>query len=95
MPDAPSPYPQAHIQKEPLWSWTWLLPFTALVTGVWLITVHYLEQGPTVTIAFESAAGIEEGRTHIRFKDVDVGKVTRIRLQKYIQWQEMLPPKSD
>ncbi|MGV6810178.1 MAG: PqiB family protein [bacterium] len=95
MHDPSSSYPQAQIQKEPLWSWTWLLPFTALVTGIWLVTVHYLEKGPTVTIAFESAAGIEEGRTHIRFKDVDVGKVTRIRLQKYTQWQEMLPPKSD
>jgi paraquat-inducible protein B len=90
MPDSSSHYPQAHIQKEPLWSWTWLLPFTALVTGIWLITVHYLEKGPTITIAFESAAGIEEGRTHIRYKDVDVGKVTRIRLQKYTEWKETL-----
>jgi len=90
MPNSSPHYPQAHIQKEPLWSWTWLLPFTALVTGIWLITVHYLEKGPTVTIAFESAAGIEEGRTHIRYKDVDVGKVTHIHLQKYTEWKETL-----
>lgn len=83
-------YPQAKVQKQPLWSWVWLIPLVALIAGGWLVAVHYLEKGPTIIIAFDSSEGIEEGRTHIRYKDVDVGKVVNIRLQEYLAFDHAL-----
>jgi paraquat-inducible protein B len=85
-------YPQAVINKEPFWSWIWVLPLVAFITGAWLVTVYYLEKGPTVVIAFDSAEGIEEGRTHIRYRDVDVGKVIDISLQEFLIPVEDQPP---
>lgn len=87
MSDTLPHYPKAKVQKQPFWSWVWLIPVVALLTGSWLVAIHYLEKGPTVTIAFDSSEGIEEGRTHIRYKDVDVGKVVNIRLQEYIAFE--------
>lgn len=85
-------YPQATVKKEPFWSWIWILPLVAFITGAWLVAVYYLEKGPTVVIAFDSAEGIEEGRTHIRYRDVDVGKVIDIRLQEFAIPPEDQPP---
>jgi paraquat-inducible protein B len=43
--------------------------------------VHtFLEHGPTITITFANAEGIEAGKTHVKYKSVDIGMVKRMRL---------------
>jgi len=45
------------------------------------LAVHaIMSRGPTITIAFKSAEGLEAGKTKIKYKDVDVGEVTTITL---------------
>jgi paraquat-inducible protein B len=56
----------------------WLIPLVALVIGGWLIYKAVTEKGPTITISFESAAGLEAGKTKIKYKDVEVGVVQSI-----------------
>lgn len=73
-------YPVAEVKKQPFISLIWLIPLVALLVAAWLMFKVYSEKGPTVTIDFANARGIEAGRTHIRYKDVDVGKVTDIKL---------------
>lgn len=36
------------------------------------------ETGPTITIGFKTASGIEAGKTVVKFKDVEVGEVTDV-----------------
>jgi paraquat-inducible protein B len=58
----------------------WLVPLVAVVIGGWLAVKSILERGPTITISFKTAAGIEAGKTKIRYKDVDMGDVKAIAL---------------
>lgn len=58
----------------------WLVPFVALLIGGWLAVKAVQEQGPTVTITFASAEGLEAGKTKIKYKDVEIGVVEDIRL---------------
>lgn len=58
----------------------WIIPLVALLIGIWLSVRAVQERGEEIEIVFDSASGIQVGKTEIRFKDVQVGKVTRIRL---------------
>ena len=60
--------------------WVWAVPIVALLIAGWLGYRALIERGPTITISFQTAEGIEAGRTTIRYKDVDLGKVTRVSL---------------
>ncbi|MBT8365104.1 MAG: MCE family protein [Deltaproteobacteria bacterium] len=58
----------------------WLVPLVALLIGAWLIYKTISEKGPTVTISFKSAEGLEAGKTQIKYKNVELGQVTKIHL---------------
>lgn len=58
----------------------WLIPLVAALIGAWLAFKSYTEKSPTITIAFQSAEGLEAGQTRIRHKEVEVGRVTAITL---------------
>lgn len=53
----------------------WLLPLVALLVGGWLFYKTMSEKGPEIQIEFETAEGIEEGKTTIKFRNVTVGKI--------------------
>lgn len=59
-------------------SWVWLVPLVAALIGLSLLVRGWLETGPTVTIRFDSAEGLEVGQTKVRYKDVVIGHVTNI-----------------
>ena len=63
-------------------SLVWLIPLVAVLAAAWLGYRTYVQQGPLVTIALQSADGLEAGKTRVRFKDVDVGLVEAIELSK-------------
>jgi paraquat-inducible protein B len=65
------------VQRERL-SLVWLLPVLAALVGGWLLFKALSERGPTVTITFPSASGLQAGKTKVKFKDVDIGTVTDI-----------------
>jgi paraquat-inducible protein B len=58
----------------------WIVPLVALLIGGWLAYKAVTEKGPTITITFQSAEGLEAGKTKIKFKDVEVGQVEEIHL---------------
>ena len=58
----------------------WLVPLVALLIGGWLVYKTLSEKGPTVTISFKSADGLEAGKTKIKYKNVELGQVTKIHL---------------
>ncbi|MGO8920184.1 MAG: intermembrane transport protein PqiB [Stellaceae bacterium] len=56
----------------------WILPIVALLVAAWLGYTTLAEKGPTITITFNTAAGLEAGKTRIKHHDVDLGVVKRI-----------------
>ncbi|MEJ2519846.1 MAG: MlaD family protein [Desulfuromonadales bacterium] len=72
--------PRAVIKSGRSLSIIWVVPIVALLIGGWLTLKAWSERGPVVTIAFETAEGLEANKTKIRFKEVEVGKVTGITL---------------
>jgi paraquat-inducible protein B len=72
--------PTAQVQTKRSFSIIWVVPIVALVIGGWLVYKSMSEKGPLITITFENADGLEAGKTKIKFKDVEVGKVTAIDL---------------
>jgi paraquat-inducible protein B len=39
-----------------------------------------VSQGPTITIVFKAAEGLEAGKTFVKYKDVNIGQVTTVKL---------------
>ena len=58
----------------------WIVPLVAALAGGWLIWRTVSDQGPLVTITFETAEGIEAGKTKVKYKAVDVGTVESVTL---------------
>lgn len=62
-------------------SLVWLVPLAAALVGIALVAQALWQRGPTITVTFASAEGIEPGKTKVKFKDVDIGDVTQVRLR--------------
>jgi paraquat-inducible protein B len=73
------PEPEFRERKHRI-SIVWLVPLIALAIGGWLVYKAFSEKGPTVTITFKAATGLEAGKTKIKYKDVELGQVTSIDL---------------
>jgi paraquat-inducible protein B len=58
----------------------WLVPVLAAIVGASLVVSSWLQAGPDITISFESAQGLAAGKTPVKYKDVVIGKVDKIRL---------------
>lgn len=63
----------------------WLVPLAAVAVGVWLGVASVLDRGPTITIRFRSAEGLDAAKTKLRFKDVEIGEVKSIGLTQDLQ----------
>lgn len=60
--------------------WVWVVPVVALAIGLSLLIKAWRAEGPTITIRFQSAEGIELGKTLVRYRNVAIGRVTSVRL---------------
>lgn len=80
IPPIEVPEAKPQVRRRP--SMVWLIPLVAAFIGVWLTLKAYAETGPTITITFLVAEGIQAGQTRIKHKDVDIGKVTAINLSR-------------
>jgi len=59
----------------------WLIPLVTLIAGGLLIAKYISERGPKITITFRTADGVEK-KTPIKYKDVQIGVVKKIRFSK-------------
>jgi paraquat-inducible protein B len=79
------PAPNVHHHKRGRPSAIWIVPIIAVLAGALLAIRTYLHAGPTIHIAFESAEGLEVGKSDVRFKNVLVGKITDIDISEDLQ----------
>ncbi len=71
---------QAEISRGRSFSGIWIIPLIALLLGVYMVVHTWLTEGPTITIAFNNASGLAEGKTKIKYRSVDMGVVEEVRL---------------
>lgn len=60
----------------------WIIPLIAALVALGIAIQRILTEGPTVTIIFDKAVGVEGGKTFIKYKEVDIGQVTKVRLTR-------------
>jgi paraquat-inducible protein B len=72
--------PEAEVKTSRGISIVWLVPLVAAVIGIWLAYTTLQERGPTITITFDNAEGLEAGKTKVKYKDVEVGTVENVRI---------------
>ncbi|HWX26629.1 MAG TPA: MlaD family protein, partial [Steroidobacteraceae bacterium] len=58
----------------------WLVPLTAVVIGATLVVNAWRKAGHRVTINFQTAQGLEVGKTLVKYRNVTIGHVTAISL---------------
>ena len=58
----------------------WLVPVLAAVIGLSLVVHNWLQTGPEITLSFQSAEGLDAGKTPVKYKNVVIGRVKNIHL---------------
>ncbi len=60
----------------------WIIPVLAALVAIGIAVQRIRSEGPTITIVFRAADGIEAGKTFIKYKDVNLGQVTSVHLSE-------------
>jgi paraquat-inducible protein B len=58
----------------------WLLPVIAVAIGAWLAWDTLSQEGPTITISFETAEGLQAGQSQLKYRDITLGTVKSLTL---------------
>jgi paraquat-inducible protein B len=58
----------------------WIIPVLAALVAIGIAVQRIRSEGPTITIVFKAAEGIEAGKTFIKYKDVNIGQVRAVQL---------------
>lgn len=73
VPDAAPQRPALHVRRHI--SVIWIIPIVAALAAGWLGWATLSARGPTITIIFASAEGLEAGKTKIQHNDVELGVI--------------------
>jgi len=60
----------------------WIVPLIALLISGWLAYQYYSELGPEIRIIFAKNEGLQAGQSQIKYKDIPIGIINQIKLQK-------------
>jgi paraquat-inducible protein B len=72
--------PEVVVEKGRGLSPIWLIPIVALIVAGVLAYQAIQERGPQVVVLFESAEGLEAGKSKVKYREVEIGTVDLIRL---------------
>jgi paraquat-inducible protein B len=85
-PQAREPHPPATVttgaHRRFRLSMIWIIPLVTVAIGAFLAWHAISLRGPTITISFQTAEGLQAGQSHVKHKDVDMGTVSSIVLSK-------------
>lgn len=71
---------QAEISQGRSFSGIWIIPLIALVLGAYMVVHTWMTEGPDIEIAFKTASGLTQGKTKVKYRNVDMGLVEEVRL---------------
>jgi paraquat-inducible protein B len=69
-------------KKRKRFSVVWIIPVVAVLVALGIWVQRIMSEGPTITIIFKEATGIEAGKTFVRYKDVHIGLVKTMKLSE-------------
>jgi paraquat-inducible protein B len=72
--------PRAKVQKDALSWFFWTLPVAALVLCAWFIFQDFVFAGPTITVYFQDAQGLQEQNSMIKYRGIDIGEIESLKL---------------
>ncbi|HZP39285.1 MAG TPA: MlaD family protein [Methylomirabilota bacterium] len=78
-PEAPLPAATVRRRRWRL-PFVWIVPLIAALIAGTLVYNRLQEFGPTITISFRDASGVQRDQTEIRYRGVPVGQVTTVEL---------------
>lgn len=81
--------PRAVVERGWRFSLVWIVPVLAVAFVGYLVYTTWIEAGPTITIRFKQGQGVQKGQTQVKYRGVQVGEVTGIKLSKDHQWVEI------
>jgi paraquat-inducible protein B len=58
----------------------WIIPLVALAIGAWLAWDTLSKEGPTITVTFDNAEGLQPGQSQLKYKDIVFGTVKNVAL---------------
>jgi paraquat-inducible protein B len=58
----------------------WVIPLVALAIGAWLAWDTLSKEGPTISVTFDTAEGLQPGQSQLKFKDIVFGTVKSVAL---------------
>lgn len=67
----------------------WIVPIVALLIGAWMIYDNLSRLGPSIILIMDNAEGIEAGKTLIKTRNVEVGKVEKVSLSADLSHAEI------
>jgi len=74
-------FPTAHV-KHRRFSPIWLIPIVAALIALYLTWHDYQQHGPLITVTFKTAQGLVAGQTQVRYKNVALGTLESVHLDK-------------
>jgi paraquat-inducible protein B len=77
------------IERKRRLSPVWVIPFIAGIIALYLAWITLSQKGPTITITFRTADGLEAGKTLIKHKAVVFGTVKTISLSEDLSHVEV------
>jgi len=78
--DLPAPIERRQSRFVP--SLIWLVPLAAAIAGATLVLTKWRSIGDRIEITFQSAEGLEAGKTQVRYKEVVIGRVIGVGLSE-------------
>jgi paraquat-inducible protein B len=60
----------------------WIVPVIAVAIGIWMLYYTQKNQGPVITLVTSNAEGIVAGKTQIKSRSVDIGRVESVQLSE-------------
>src|SRR5436853_5379482 len=76
------PVPKARVRRRRFLRLTWIVPVMAIAVAAYLVYHRMQDYGPEITVAFSDGGGLRVGQTPVRYRGVQVGEVTGVRLSK-------------
>ena len=58
----------------------WFVPIVAALLGIWMVVYHYMNEGPEISITFNTADGIQPGKTKIKALSIELGVVESVEM---------------
>jgi paraquat-inducible protein B len=74
----PAKVPTAGVHSRRRIPLVWIVPILTGLIAAWLAWDTYSQRGPTITIAFDTAAGLTAGQSQLKYRNVVMGTVKAI-----------------